>query len=80
MEATQEQIRIVALSATLPNFEDVATFLRVEEDGLFFFDNSYRPCPLQQCYIGITERKPLQRFNLMNKITYEKVSDKMENG
>jgi replicative superfamily II helicase len=35
--------RIVGLSATLPNYDDVATFLRVKpEKGLFFFDNSYR--------------------------------------
>lgn len=46
-------MRIVGLSATLPNYEDVATFLRVNPDkGLFFFDNSYRPVPLQQQYIG----------------------------
>ncbi len=28
VEATQEMIRIVGLSATLPNYEDVAVFLR----------------------------------------------------
>jgi pre-mRNA-splicing helicase BRR2 len=33
----------VGLSATLPNFEDVASFLRVKgEKGLFYFDNSFR--------------------------------------
>ena len=33
---------MVGLSATLPNYEDVATFLRVEHDkGLFYFDNRY---------------------------------------
>ena len=40
IETTQEDIRLVGLSATLPNYEDVATFLRVEHDkGLFYFDN-----------------------------------------
>jgi hypothetical protein len=35
--------RIVGLSATLPNYDDVATFLRVKPSkGLFYFDNSYR--------------------------------------
>jgi pre-mRNA-splicing helicase BRR2 len=35
--------RIVGLSATLPNYDDVATFLRVKPNkGLFYFDNSYR--------------------------------------
>lgn len=66
--------RIVGLSATLPNYQDVAAFLRVKKErGLFYFDNSYRPCPLAQQYIGITVKKPLQRFQLMNEICYNKV-------
>lgn len=74
IESTQEMIRIVGLSATLPNYEDVGTFLRVKKDkGLFHFDNSYRPCPLAQQYIGITIKKPFQRFQLMNDICYDKV-------
>lgn len=67
-------VRVVGLSATLPNYADVAAFLRVRPDkGLFHFDNSYRPCPLAQQYIGITVKKPLQRFQLMNEICYDKV-------
>uniref|UniRef100_A0A453R8X1 RNA helicase n=3 Tax=Aegilops tauschii subsp. strangulata TaxID=200361 RepID=A0A453R8X1_AEGTS len=73
IEMTREHIRLVGLSATLPNYEDIAVFLRVCSGGLFHFDNSYRPCPLAQQYIGITARKPLQRFQLMNEICYEKV-------
>ena len=73
IETTQEMVRLVGLSATLPNYEDVASFLRVTEKGLFFFDSSYRPVPLQQQYIGITEKKALKRFQLMNEICYEKV-------
>ena len=64
----------MGLSATLPNYEDVASFLRVKEKvGLFYFDTSYRPCPLAQQYVGITVKKPLQRFQLMNEICYKKV-------
>jgi len=56
---------LVGLSATLPNFDDVAAFLRVNPaKGLFVFDNSFRPCPLQQQYIGVTVKKPLQRFQV----------------
>lgn len=74
IESTREMVRLVGLSATLPNFEDVAAFLRVyPERGLFFFDHSYRPVPLQQQYIGVTEKKALKRFQLMNEICYEKV-------
>ena len=72
-QATQEMTRLVGLSATLPNYQDVASFLRVKPDvGLFYFDTSYRPCPLAQQYVGITVKKPLQRFQLMNEICYNK--------
>jgi len=74
-EATQEPIRIVGLSATLPNYRDVATFLRVKPQNLFHFDNRYRPVPLEQQYIGITERKAFNRYKLMNEITYNKVME-----
>uniref|UniRef100_A0A7S0GP72 RNA helicase n=1 Tax=Micromonas pusilla TaxID=38833 RepID=A0A7S0GP72_MICPS len=76
VEQTREMVRLVGLSATLPNFEDVASFLRVNPaKGLFVFDNSFRPCPLQQQFIGVTVKKPLQRFQLMNDICYEKVME-----
>lgn len=66
IEATQEMVRLVGLSATLPNYEDVATFLRVDPaKGLFFFDGSYRPVPLEQTYVGITEKKALKRFQVI---------------
>lgn len=39
VESQQSMIRIVGLSATLPNYVDVATFLRVNPyKGLFYFD------------------------------------------
>lgn len=42
IEMTQEDVRLIGLSATLPNYEDVATFLRVDPaKGLFYFDNRY---------------------------------------
>ncbi|VDD78058.1 unnamed protein product [Mesocestoides corti] len=72
--ASPDSIRLVGLSATLPNYADVATFLRVDVDkGLFYFDNSFRPVPLEQQYIGITEKKAVKRFQLMNEIVYDKV-------
>ncbi|CAH8318639.1 unnamed protein product [Eruca vesicaria subsp. sativa] len=74
IETTKENIRLVGLSATLPNYEDVALFLRVDlKKGLFKFDHSYRPVPLHQQYIGITVKKPWQRFQVMNDLCYEKV-------
>ncbi|KAI0765441.1 Sec63-domain-containing protein [Fomes fomentarius] len=76
MEQTNEYVRLVGLSATLPNYQDVATFLRVDPSkGLFYFDASYRPCALQQQFIGVTEKKAIKRYQVMNEVCYEKVLD-----
>ncbi|KAJ1627390.1 Sec63 Brl domain-containing protein [Pavlovales sp. CCMP2436] len=73
IETSLQMTRLVGISATLPNFDDVATLLRVRPDrGLFHFDNSYRPVPLHQQYIGITEKKAIKRFAMMNELCYEK--------
>uniref|UniRef100_A0A453INB6 RNA helicase n=1 Tax=Aegilops tauschii subsp. strangulata TaxID=200361 RepID=A0A453INB6_AEGTS len=75
VESMQSMIRIVGLSATLPTYKEVAEFLRVNADtGLFYFDSSYRPVPLAQQYIGITERDYAKRNDLFNSICYDKVS------
>ena len=73
VERTRRHVRLVGLSATLPNYEDVAAFMRVKPDGLFHFGNTYRPCPLQQEYIGVSEKKAIKRMQLMNEICYERV-------
>ncbi|AOA60847.1 RNA-dependent ATPase RNA helicase [Komagataella phaffii CBS 7435] len=74
-----EPVRLVGLSATLPNFNDVATFLRVDESkGLFYFDGSYRPCPLAQQFVGILEKKALKRYQAMNQACLDKVIDNLQ--
>ncbi|KAH9778119.1 DExH-box ATP-dependent RNA helicase DExH14 [Citrus sinensis] len=74
-------IRIVGLSATLPNYLEVAQFLRVNpEMGLFFFDSSYRPIPLAQQYIGISEPNFAARNELLSEICYKKVVDSLRQG
>ncbi|KAE8223116.1 hypothetical protein CF319_g3803 [Tilletia indica] len=76
MEQMNDPVRLVGLSATLPNYKDVATFLRVNpKSGLFYFEGNYRPCPLKQEYVGITEKKAIKRFQVMNEVTYEKTLD-----
>lgn len=74
IEQTGDPVRIVGLSATLPNYRDVATFLRVDpEKGLFHFDGSFRPCPLRQEFIGVTEKKAIKMLKTMNDVCYAKV-------
>ncbi|ORX62001.1 Sec63-domain-containing protein [Hesseltinella vesiculosa] len=77
VESSQSMIRIVGLSATLPNYLDVATFLRVNPyQGLFYFDSGFRPVPLEQHFIGV-KGKPnsIQSNERMNKACFDKVSD-----
>lgn len=81
VESMQSMIRIVGLSATLPTYLEVAQFLRVNpETGLFFFDSSYRPVPLAQKYIGISERDYTKKSELFNTLCYEKVVESIKQG
>lgn len=79
-ESRENSVRFVGLSATLPNYKDVAQFLRVEPSGLFYFDASYRPCPLAQQFIGITEKKAFKKYEAMNEICYEKIVENISEG
>ena len=78
IEQTGDAVRLVGLSATLPNYRDVASFLRVDPlNGLFHFDGSYRPCPLRQEFIGITEKKAIKQLKTMNDVCYTKVMEQV---
>lgn len=82
VESTQSLIRIIGLSATLPNFIDVADFLKVNRMvGLFYFDASFRPVPLEQHFIGV-KGKPgtkVSRDNI-DLTAFEKVKNMLELG
>lgn len=58
MEQKSEYVCLMGLSTTLPNYH-VATFLRV--------DVSYRPCDLQQQFIGITKKKAINKGDLEDR-------------
>jgi len=83
VESSQRQVRLVGLSATLPNYEDVATFLRVDKArGLFYFGPEHRPVPLQQNFIGVTAHTK-NRFMMekkMDEVCYEVVSEALRDG
>lgn len=55
--------------------KNVNVFYNFYFQGLFYFDNSFRPVPLEQQYIGITEKKAVKRFQVMNEIVYEKIME-----
>lgn len=79
VESSQSMIRIVGLSATLPNYIDVARFLRVNPMvGLFYFDSRFRPIPLSQVFVGVKAIKPLQQMTDMDQICYDKCVEMVE--
>ena len=78
IEQTGDPVRLVGLSATLPNYRDVASFLRVDPlKGMFHFDGSYRPCPLRQEFIGVTDKKAIKQLKTMNDVCYTKVLEQV---
>ncbi|KAF5375631.1 hypothetical protein D9757_008508 [Collybiopsis confluens] len=86
--ASGNPVRLVGLSATLPNYVDVARFLGIDTSestsanpstkGLFYFDSSYRPCALQTQFIGITEKKAIKRYQVTNQVCYEKTLESLK--
>ncbi|XP_015183023.1 PREDICTED: activating signal cointegrator 1 complex subunit 3 isoform X2 [Polistes dominula] len=81
VETSQSMIRIVGLSATLPNYVDVARFLRVNPyKGLFYFDHRFRPVPLSQTFIGVKAQKPIVQIGHMDEVCYNKVIEMVREG
>ncbi|CAF2034237.1 unnamed protein product [Rotaria magnacalcarata] len=81
VEQTQESIRIVGLSATLPNYIDIARFLFVNlMTGLFFFDHRFRPVPLSQTFIGIKGANKMATIKNLDDVCYDKVLEQIKVG
>ncbi|KAG5950888.1 hypothetical protein E4U53_004221 [Claviceps sorghi] len=80
VESTQSLIRIVGLSATLPNYVDVADFLKVNKQvGLFYFDASFRPVPLEQHFIGVKGKAgSKQSKDNLDNVAFDKVKEMLE--
>lgn len=74
-------IRCVGLSATLPNWEDVASFLQVDrERAVFVFDSSYRPIPLEQSFCAVKKIPGKTHATVMNSVVYDKVLECLDRG
>lgn len=81
VETSQRAMRLVGLSATLPNYKDVGLFLRANpKRGLFHFGPEYRPVPLDMTFIGVTEKQKFRQLNLMNDIAYMRALDAIRQG
>lgn len=74
-------IRIVGLSATLPNYADVAQFLKVNINaGLFHFGPEFRPVPLAMNFVGVSEKNMVKRNMLMIDISFDKILESLRAG
>lgn len=79
VETSQETIRIIGLSATLPNYRDVAEFLKVPEHGCFYFGGEFRPVPLEQRFLGVKVIPNMQKQQaLLLEICYNKVVEQLK--
>ncbi|KAJ2595779.1 activating signal cointegrator 1 complex subunit 3 [Coemansia sp. RSA 1721] len=82
VESRQSMIRLVGLSATLPNYVDVSNFLGVNPyKGLFYFDAGFRPVPLEQHFVGVHGKAGTQATaRLLNRVCYERVHSLVAEG
>ena len=81
---------MVGLSATLPNFVDVAHFLQVdvsEKGGCFFFDARIRPVPLVTKFVGVkdicdysTKEKRINPLLIFNQKCYDFIIEYLKKG
>ena len=82
VEASQSMVRIVGLSATLPNYLDVADFLKVNRYiGLFYFSAAFRPVGLEQHFIGVKGKAGSRQSNdNLDKATFKQVHELVSGG
>ncbi|KAJ1733569.1 activating signal cointegrator 1 complex subunit 3 [Coemansia biformis] len=82
VESRQKMIRLVGLSATLPNYVDVAAFLGVNlRRGLFYFDGGFRPVPLEQHFVGVHGKAGTPATaRLLNRVCYDRVNQLVAEG
>ncbi len=81
VELNQKPVRIIGLSATLPNYIDVASFLRVNlHVGMFYFDESFRPVPLSQTLIGIKGHSESQQRERLSKVCFDRTVEFLREG
>lgn len=70
IQQKQNTIRVLTLSATLPNSEDVAQWLHASH---YSFDASYRPVPIDRVVIGFPNNNKRNPF--LFEVSVRDVSD-----
>ncbi|GMM52110.1 hypothetical protein DASB73_030730 [Starmerella bacillaris] len=70
--------RLMALSATLPNYKEVAQFINASEESTYYFDNSYRPVALNQSIISVTAKQTFKQRKHIDGALVDKVSESLD--
>ncbi|MHA2370069.1 MAG: DEAD/DEAH box helicase, partial [Candidatus Hodarchaeales archaeon] len=75
----RERTRIVALSATVPNYEDVAAWLRVPSSCIFRYGEEYRPITLETRFLAYQEGESFEEDRqIQNKLVLEQIEKALE--
>ncbi|CRG94586.1 DEAD/DEAH box helicase, putative [Plasmodium gallinaceum] len=77
-ETSQSVRRIMSMSATLPNYEDVRDFLKVENDMCFYFSERYRSIQLDKTLYGIHEKNNHKLYTTKNVFTYNEIMNSLK--
>src|SRR3989338_8432821 len=82
MDNSSVHTRLVGLSATLPNYKDVARFLRADEStgGLKAFGPDYRPIPLDQTFCALPSCPAREKERRLDDLAYDKVVANLQEG
>jgi activating signal cointegrator complex subunit 3 len=87
IEKEASHVRIVGLSATLPNYLDVAAFLNVSTKNAFFFGSEFRPVALEQTLCGISSpggtsgaSTAARLAGRLNEVAFQHTSRQARNG
>lgn len=72
-DRTKRNLRIVGLSTAMANAGDLATWLGIEEVGLYNFQPSVRPVPLNVHITGFPGKHYCPRMMSMNRPTYQAI-------
>lgn len=73
-------MRLFGISATMPNYLDVAAFLHVKKDHVYFFDHRYRPIPLLQKFIGVKDPSGIKKIKKSKKDVYNDLAYELAQG
>ena len=75
MEEKSEFVRLAGLSATLPNYQDVAAFLRLDEKKAYFISTHPTALAAFNSNLSVSRRRGPSNVQITTEVCYDKVLD-----